>query len=84
MLPGQESAPIKGKKAPISPGFDSSTVLDRPDAAIYPLRAVKERRHLDRVFCDLTCPLRSVPSESAPAMDILRHRAYDRKEIRNV
>ena len=79
-LSGQESAPLKGKKAPISPGFDSSSVLDRSDAAMCRLRTVKERRHLDRVFCDLMCPLRSVPSESVSAIDIWLRRTRDRKE----
>ena len=30
-------------------------------------RPVAERRHLGRVFCGLTCPLRYAPSESAAA-----------------
>ena len=33
-------------------------------------RTVEKRRHLDRVFCGLTCPLRFSPSESESAADI--------------
>ena len=59
----------KRKKVPVSPGFDSGSVLDRSGAAMCRLRTVKERRHLGCVFCSLMCPLRSVPSESASAID---------------
>ena len=59
-LSGQDSALLKGKKAPISPGFDSGSVLGRSDAAMCRLRTVKERRHLSCVFCSLMC--RCVPS----------------------
>ena len=36
--------------------------------AVLPRRPVAERRHLSRVLCGFTCPLRYAPSESAAAV----------------
>ncbi len=40
----------------------------RCQGAVLSRRPVAERRHLGRVFCGLTCPLRYAPSESVAAV----------------
>lgn len=69
-LSGQDSALLKGKKAPVSPGFDSKPRSGT--ARCHPI-SIKGRR-VTPVFrlrsLQPYVPLRYGPSESAPAMDI--------------
>ena len=70
-LSGKDSALLKGKKAPISSGFDSKPRSGT--ARCHPI-SIKGRR-VTPVFrlrpLQPYVPLRYGPSESAPAMDIL-------------
>ena len=42
----------------------------RPGGSVLPRRPVMKRRHLGRVLCGLTCPLRFIPIASAAAAAI--------------
>ena len=52
----------------------SAGVRDKPSRRYMLMEGVERRRHLERVLCALTCPLRRSPSESVPEINIYLRR----------